>query len=329
MTERFLVTGSAGCIGAWAVRLLVDEGVDVVGFDASENRSRLRLLLSDEALEDVKLKVGDIRKLTDIVDVIREEKITHIVHLAALQVPFCRADPILGSEVNVTGVVNVLEASRRSDGQIRGTSLASSVAVFGPASDYPGGVADDLSPQKPLTLYGAYKQANEHCARIYSNDWGIGSVSLRPSVIYGPGRDQGITSDPTVAMLAAASGRPRGIGFGGTATYQHARDAAACFVQAARLEADGAEVYNLPGPTASVSDVAAMIEEAGNLPSGSVTWESAQLPLPSHIDGRRLEAAIPGVTQRSLREGIAETIQDFRRLLESGRLQPPAPADGR
>ncbi len=58
MTERFLVTGSAGCIGAWAVRLLVDEGVGVVGFDSSENRSRLRLLLSDEALDGVKLKAG-------------------------------------------------------------------------------------------------------------------------------------------------------------------------------------------------------------------------------------------------------------------------------
>ena len=72
-----------------------------------------------------------------------------------------------------------------------------------------------------------------------------------------------------------------------------------------------------------------MIEEAGNLPPGSVTWESALLPLPSHIDGRRLEAAMPGVTQRSLQEGIAETIQDFRRLLESGRLQPPAPLEAR
>ena len=311
------------------MRQLVDQGVSVVGFDASENRQRLRLLLSDAALEGVKLRLGDIRKMADVADVIQQEKITHIVHLAALQVPFCRADPILGSEVNVTGVVNVLEAARRSDGQIRGISLASSVAVFGPASEYPGGVADDLSPQRPLTLYGAYKQANEHCARIYADDWGIGSVSLRPSVIYGPGRDQGITSDPTLAMLAAASGKPMRIGFGGTATYQHAQDAASCFVEAARLEASGASVYNLPGPTASVAEVAALIEEAGNLPAGSFTWEPTLLPLPSHIDGRRLEAAMPGVTQRSLRQGVAETIEDFRRLLASGRLQPPAPTGAR
>jgi nucleoside-diphosphate-sugar epimerase len=323
-TERFLVTGSAGCIGAWAVRQLVDQEAPVVGFDASENRQRLRLLLSDAALDRVVLKQGDIRKLADLAEVIEKEKITHIVHLAALQVPFCRSDPILGSEVNVTGVVNVLEAARRSDGQIRGMSLASSVAVFGPASEYPGGVADDMSPQKPVTLYGAYKQANEQCARIYANDWGIGSVSLRPSVIYGPGRDQGITSDPTVAMLAAAAGKPMHIGFGGTATYQHAQDAASYFVQAARLEANGAQVYNLPGPTAPISEIAAMIEDAGDLPPGSLTWDSGLLPLPSHIEGGRLEAAMPEVKQRSLREGIAETIEDFRRLLGSGRLQPPA-----
>jgi nucleoside-diphosphate-sugar epimerase len=301
--------------------------VPVVGFDSSENRHRLRLLLSDAALAGVQLRLGDIRKLADLTEVIRQEKITHIVHLAALQVPFCRADPILGSEVNVTGVVNVLEAARRSDGQIRGISLASSVAVFGPAKDYPGGVADDMSAQKPVTLYGAYKQANEQCARIYADDWGIGSVSLRPSVIYGPGRDQGLTSDPTVAMLAAAAGKPMHIGFGGIATYQHAQDAASYFVQAARLEASDAQVYNVPGPTAPMSEIADMIEEAGNLAPGSLTWEPGLLPLPSHIDGRRLEAALPEVKQRSLRQGVAETIQDFRRLLGSGRLQPPASLD--
>ena len=322
------MTGSGGCIGAWTVRQLVDDGVAVVGFDSSENRQRLRLLLSDAALDGVKLRLGDIRRLADLADVIREEKITHIVHLAALQVPFCRADPILGSEVNVTGVVNVLEAARRSDGQVRGISLASSVAVFGHASEYPGGVADDTSLQRPATLYGAYKQANEQCARIYADDWGIGSVSLRPSVIYGPGRDQGITSGPTVAMLAAAAGKPMRIGFGGVATYQHAQDAAICFVQAARLEASGSHVYNLPGPSAPVSEVAALIEEAGDLPTGSLTWESALLPLPSHIQGGRLEAAMPEVTQRSLRQGIAETVQEFRRLLKSGRIQPPTSPDG-
>ena len=61
---------------------------------------------------------------------------------------------------------------------------------------------------QPGTLYGVYKRANEGTAHVYWADHGVASVGLRPHTVFGPGRDQGLTSAPTTAMLAAACGRP-------------------------------------------------------------------------------------------------------------------------
>lgn len=319
LEERILVTGSAGCIGAWAVHELVHEGTAVVAFDIAKDSHRLRLVLENDEIARTVFRRGDIRDGSAVERVVREEKITHIVHLAGLQVPFCAADPVNGSLVNVTGTLNVLEAARRSDGQVRGVTYASSIGVFGPAGMYEGGVVYDDSPAAPATLYGAYKQANEWTARIYGTDWGIGSVGLRPSVIYGLGRDQGLTSGATKVMLAAAAGRSGHIGYGGTVTYQHAQDMAAIFIAAARLESDTALVHNVGGPVADISEIAAMIDNT--CPGIETTYDADPFPLPSTIDGSGLDRII-GFRQRSLEDGITGTVEDFRRLLAAGRIIP-------
>lgn len=90
------------------------------------------------------------------------------------------------------------------------------------------------------------KHANEGTAKIYWLENQIRSVGIRPYVIYGPARlDQGMTSTPTKAMLAAV-GRPYHISFGGIVVYHHAEDAAEMFIRAARSTQPGAEVYK-PG----------------------------------------------------------------------------------
>lgn len=315
MADRVLVTGAGGCLGAWAVRLLMLEGTAVVGLDVSDDSHRLRMLLDDDEMGRVGLRRGDLRDQAAVEALIQKEGITHIVHLAALQVPFCRADPVLGAQVNVTGTVNIFEAARRSNGAVRGISYASSVAVFGPADMYPAGVAHDDSPLAPATLYGVYKQANEWTAKVYAADWGIGSVGLRPCVVYGPGRDQGLTSDPTKAMLAAATGHSGHIAFGGSSTFQHAEDAAACFIAASRLERSSAHVYNMSGPTVGIAELVEAIDATG--PGIATTFDSPPLPFPGEIDGSGLDAAIT-VRHRPLKAGVAEAVEHFRRLLAAG-----------
>jgi len=114
--ERFLVTGALGCIGAWTVRTLVREQSPVVAFDLAGDRKRLRLIMSDDEIERITFVQGDITDLGSVERALDEHEITNLIHLAALQVPFARANPPLGAEVNVVGTVNIFEAAcRRRD----------------------------------------------------------------------------------------------------------------------------------------------------------------------------------------------------------------------
>jgi UDP-glucuronate 4-epimerase len=191
-----LVTGALGAIGAWVVRSLLDRGHDVVAYDLGGGDHRLRLALADDELARVTRVTGDVTDLAQLERTLDEHGIDAVIHLAALQVPFVRDDPVVGARVNVTGAVNVFEAVRRRADRMAPLVYASSIAAL---ADPPGA--------HPTTLYGVFKRANEGTADRYFADYGLPSVGLRPHTIYGPGRDQGITSAPTLAMLAAAQGR--------------------------------------------------------------------------------------------------------------------------
>ena len=133
MSERVLVTGVLGCLGAWVARAVVADGDDVVGYDLGENTARLDLVLGQDAAR-VTLVRGDITELDTLERVLDEHEITRVVHLAALQVPFMRANPPLGMRVNVAGTVNVFEAVSKRLDRIPGVAYASSTAVYS-ASD--------------------------------------------------------------------------------------------------------------------------------------------------------------------------------------------------
>ena len=319
-TERFLVTGALGCIGSWAVKRLIAEDVPVTTYDLPGDPYRMRIVMDDDAIARVAFVHGDITDETRFAQVVREHEITHILHLAALQVPFVRANPVLGARVNVVGSAIVFETARQLAEQIRGLVYASSVVVYGPANLYPPGPLADDAPLAPVTLYGVTKEANEGWAAIYWQDYQIPSVGLRPFFVYGPGRDQGVSSTPTKAMAAAAIGRPYHISFGGTDTYQHADDVARVFIDAARTMPQGAPVYNLGGTVASMAEVVAAIERAAPESAGTITYNVEPLFTPDGVEGKAIEALLGPPRWRPLAQGVRDTIDVFRAAHAAGRL---------
>ena len=113
MAERTLVTGALGCLGAWTLKALLDLGEEPVGFDLGSEDARLRLALSDEERARVTLVEGDVTDLNAVGAALDDHGITNVVHLAAMQVPFVRADPERGARVNVHGTVVLLEAVKK------------------------------------------------------------------------------------------------------------------------------------------------------------------------------------------------------------------------
>jgi UDP-glucuronate 4-epimerase len=306
---RTLVTGALGCLGAWTVKALVDLGEEPVGFDLGSDDGRLRLVLSDEARARVTLVEGDVTDDAAVARALDEHGITNVVHLAALQVPFCRADPERGARVNVHGTVVVFEAVKARLNRIRGLAYASSTAVYNESDPSP---APESGGTAPSTLYGVYKLANEGTARVYWVDDDVASIGIRPYVVYGPGRDQGLTSGPSVAMAAAARGEGHTIAYGGTAQYDYAPDVGRAFAIAGRSAADGAHVANYPGVPSAMQEVVDAIEAAAPAVAGKVFWDEGQLPLPGSLEGRLLERLIGPIPHTPLGDGVKATIEHHR-----------------
>ncbi|CAN5817010.1 NAD-dependent epimerase/dehydratase [soil metagenome] len=320
MSERFLVTGAFGCIGAWAVKRLVEAGVPVWTYDLPGSGHRLKLIMEDATLAKVTQVAGDITDFANFEKTVVDNGITHIVHLAGMQVPFVRANPILGMQVNAVGTTVVFETVRRHLEQIQGLAYASSAGVYGPASLYPSGPLAHDALLAPTNLYGVTKQANEGTARIYWQENGVYSIGLRPYIVYGPGRDQGMTSTPTKAMLSAAIGRPYHISFGGIAVYHHADDAADVFIHSARTRIEGAPVYNLGGNTAPMREMVAAIEDAAPAMRGKITFEPTQLPNPTEVDDSAINDALGTRHWRPLAEGVRQTIDTFQSAVAAGKV---------
>jgi nucleoside-diphosphate-sugar epimerase len=305
MSERFLVTGAHGCIGAWVVHELVRGRREVVRFDLSADPRRLRLLLGAEA-DAVPHAAGDITDAALIEDALDRYAITNVIHLAALQIPFVRADPRLGSRVNVVGTVNVFEAARAR--HLAPVVYASSIAALG---------ADGSETTPPSTLYGVFKRTNEQTARVYSEENGVSSVGLRPHTVYGVGRDQGVTAAPTTAMLAAAAGLPYRIPYGGACQMQFARDVARAFIAASDARASGATVHNLPGRRTAIAEVVSAIG------CDSITFDDTPLPLPEEADSSSFLELVPGFAETPLTDGVDATVGRFRELLAEGLIAMP------
>ncbi|HKG55820.1 MAG TPA: SDR family oxidoreductase [Candidatus Limnocylindrales bacterium] len=320
--ERFLVTGALGCIGAWTVRTLVREGTRVVAFDLAGDTKRLRLIMTPDELAQVEFVRGDITQLDQVGEALDAHRITNVIHLAALQVPFARADPPRGALVNVVGTVNLFEAAKRRGDRIRRVVYMSSIGMFDTAdADGRDGVLHVDATAHPRTHYGVYKLANEGNARVYWIDDGLSTIGLRPMTVYGPGRDQGMTSGPTKAILAATLGRPYRIAFGGRTLLQYAEDVAATAIAASRSDITGARVFNLGGSMVAIEDVVDAIEATLPAARGLVTFDPQPLPFPDSIDATGTDV-IGDVRITPLGEAIRRTVDVFTARLAAGDLDP-------
>ena len=306
---RTLVTGALGCLGAWTLKALVELGEEPVGYDLGSDDGRLRLILSDAERSKVTLVAGDVTDNVAVGRALDEHEITNVVHLAAMQVPFVRADPELGARVNVHGTVVVLEAIKARLNRIRVLAYASSTAVYNASDPSP---APESGGTEPSTLYGVFKLANEGTARVYWVDDDVASIGIRPYVVYGPGRDQGLTSGPSLAMAAAATGQGYTIAYGGTAQYDYAPDVGRAFALGARAATDGAHVANFPGAPSTMQEMVDAIEAAAPTVAGKVTWEEGQLPFPESLQGTELERLVGPLTHTSLTDGVRATIEHYR-----------------
>ena len=313
---RILVTGAQGCIGAWSVKCLLDRGLDVLIYDADPAPARLSLIAPPEQVRLAAVETGRIEDGPRLKALVKDGGITHILHLAAVLMPFCQANPAEGGMVNVIGTLNVFEAARDAGRPVR-VVYASSSAVWGPEEAYGSGKLKEEDPLKPSTHYGVFKQANEGSARAFYLTDGISSAGLRPWTVYGVGRDRGLTADPTLAMRAVALGEPFRIRLTGHMDLQYVEDVAETFVRCLLEPLEGAHVFNLEGAVIAMDELIETLERLRPGASRLITAEGPQVPVAYRMDGSSLHAHVAGIPRTPLDDGIRKTLEMFERLRDA------------
>jgi nucleoside-diphosphate-sugar epimerase len=314
MSESYFITGAQGCIGSWIVKTLAERGDSPLVFDRSDDARRLRAIMAPADLELVRFITGDITDGPAVLAALKESAAQRVIHLAGLQVPTCKADPVAGALVNVVGTLNMFESARAAG--VTGVVYASSAAVYG--MDEESGPLDETAECEPATHYGVFKRTNEGNARIYFLDHGLSSVGLRPLTVYGVNRDSGLTSDPTKAMKAAVLGRPFHIRFGGASDFQYVADTAAAFIASADRVPPGAYIFNLHGESVEVDRIAQLINQhsAGEL----ITYGGPPIPIAPSMNDAAIRHVIGPLPSTPLETGVLETMQRFVALRDMGRL---------
>jgi nucleoside-diphosphate-sugar epimerase len=316
----FLVTGAQGFIGSWVTKNLLETGHEVVALDVHARPVRLSLLLQPGELKGIRFVRADINKPGQIKKLMEKFAVSHVIHLAGVQTPECRAKPVLGATTNVVGTVALFEAIKEYKEQVKCVVYASSGAVLGRDTDYDFHPIEDDAPRIPGTLYGVFKATNEECARIYWQDEGIRSAGLRPPVVYGVGRDRGLTAGTTLAIKAAMLGQSYEIGFGGQANVEYADDVAKSFIACALKSPEGAPVYNMRGEVLDVDHMIAVIEQIFPSSKGEITCTKQRNIMANDVTDAGLQALIGPFHPLSYEEGARHTANLFQTLLREGRL---------
>ena len=177
--KRILVTGAAGLIGSNLTDALLEQGAEVIGFDNMWNGRMENLALAQENPKFKFIK-GDVRDINMLLEVMKDIDI--IYHEAAFtSVPQSVVMPQLCNDVNVTGMVNILNAARIRD--VGKVVFASSSAVYGDTPTLP---KHEMMHLDPISPYGVAKYAAEAYMVSYNRVYGLDTTCLRYFNVFGP-----------------------------------------------------------------------------------------------------------------------------------------------
>ncbi len=304
---RILVTGGAGFIGSNTVDALVAAGHDVAVLDDLSKGKR------EQVNSAARFSQTDLRDRAAVTRVIEREKPEVLFHLGAqIDVRHSVADPVFDAEVNLCGLLNLMEAGRRN-GLKRVIFSSTGGAIYGEQESFP---CDEDHPCRPVSPYGVAKLASERYLFFYRVEYGIDYLALRYANVYGPRQDpHGESGVVAIFCGRILAGRPATIfGDGGqTRDYVYVGDVVAANLAALNADAGGA--FNIS--TGIETSVNRLFEELAAV-------SKARTPPPLHgaapageqrravISPARAAAALNWRPQVALKDGLQRTFQYFK-----------------
>lgn len=314
---KYVVIGARGFIGAWICRQLAEEGIAVTALDSSASEERTRTVLNPAHLEFVRFRQVDALDEAALRAAF-DEDVTHVIHLVGLLRPASEIRAADSIRLSVGALLNALSCARRTTGRHLPLVYSSAGAVYGSLDNHPGGRVTAASVPRPKDHYGVQRLTMELSAEVFWRDHGVSSVGLRPWIVYGPGRENGYTASPSLAMLAAAAGAPYRIAFGGRGVYHHVADVARAFILASRAVPARPVVANIPGETLHMSELVGHIVRGFPDGRSSLEFEDRQNDSVWIVDDPTL-TELTGCRDWGRAEvRIPETVRDYQALLAAG-----------
>lgn len=333
--SRIFITGGTGCIGAAAVKRLVEsqEVERILIATRSSDTKLLNMWMGAELDPRIEFAAADIGNTDAISKLLNEFAPTHIMHLGALQSPDCDAYPEKGMSINSGGTLNLFHAARDLKTPLERFVFASSGAVYGKRSIYPEARVPETAALAPPNLYGVWKVAGEHLAALFQDQTGVPTVCLRLNTTFGPGRDRGKTSAPTVALKSIALGAEQGktipfrMPYQGRENYHYVEDVGDHFAGVATLPFEGFGAFNIKGRTIPIQeflDTAATI--AGELEMGEFVDLGIVDDAPPNLficdlDDTAISTQFPTLPRTAIDDGIRKSLETFRTQSALGMLE--------
>ena len=306
---RVVITGGAGFIGSHIADAYIAAGHEVLALDSLWEHGGGRRANLPEKAEFVHMDIRD----AGVAGVFAEFKPDIVSHHAAQHsVAISARDPRYDADVNVMGMLNVLEAAVKTG--VKKVIFASSAATYGNPERVP---VVESSPQRPVSPYGITKMVTEHYLRFYRAEKGLDFTALRYGNVYGPRQDPNGEAG-VIAIFIGRFLKREGvrIDWDGEQTrdYVYVKDVARANLAA--LERGSGECFVIgTGARTSVNDIyRALVEISGFEAPITRAERRAGDARDIGYDPALAREALQWAAQTNLRDGMRETYEFFAAL---------------
>jgi UDP-glucose 4-epimerase len=304
---RIIVTGGAGFIGSHVVDAYLAAGHDVLVLDSLWEHGGGRRINVPDRVSFVHMDIRD-QNVSRIFHEFKPEIVSH--HAAQHSVAISSRDPMYDADVNVKGLLNILENSVRAG--TKKVIFASSGATFGNPETFP---ITDSTPQRPTSPYGITKMVAEHYLRFYQSEKGLDFTALRYGNVYGPRQDpNGEAGVISIFIGRFLKGEDVRIDWDGEQTrdYVYVKDVARANIDALTRGSGGCYVIGT-GVKTSVNQIyAALVKISGFEPPTTQGPRRQGDPRDAQFDASGAKKALGWRSSTKLIDGMRETYDYFK-----------------
>jgi nucleoside-diphosphate-sugar epimerase len=270
--ENVIVTGGSGLLGAKIVHLLIEEeNVKPIVMDVNPDPKRL-----DDVKDKIEYIQGDVADAELLNSTFEKYKPTKIFHLVSLLGNVCENEPILATNVNVLGFMNLMEAARNNG--MPQVLYSSSGTTYGEDLE-PGEMLNDKTLQRPASFYGINKVFNESAGKWYRRKFGLDYRGIHYPAILGPGlRAEGIVTYASAMIELPAKGEPYAIPVSENVSLSlvYVEDAARALIILSKAPKENIKTINyfingVQNPLPTTGEMVEMVRE--RIPNAQITFD--------------------------------------------------------